>query len=84
LACTLDDHLQGITLISRGEDLAAATHVHRLLQALLDLDTPTYHHHSLLTDDTGKRFAKRDNSFTLRSLRADGMTAEEVKAMAFP
>jgi glutamyl-Q tRNA(Asp) synthetase len=84
LACTLDDHLQGITLVTRGEDLAAATHVHRLLQALLNLDSPTYHHHPLLTDETGKRFAKRDNSMTLRSLRAEGKTADEVRAMACP
>jgi glutamyl-Q tRNA(Asp) synthetase len=79
LACTLDDHLQGITLVSRGEDLTAATHVHRLLQALLDLESPTYHHHRLLTDDTGKRYAKRDKSLTLRSLRADGKIAEDVR-----
>ena len=82
LACTLDDHLQGITLVSRGEDLAAATHVHRLLQALLNLDSPTYHHHLLLTDETGRRYAKRDKSVTLQSLRADGKTLEDVMAMA--
>lgn len=82
IACTLDDHLQGITLVSRGEDIAESTHVHRLLQALLNLDSPTYHHHRLLTDDTGKRYAKRDNSLTLRNLRAEGKTAEEVRAMA--
>ena len=82
LACTLDDHLQGITLVSRGEDLAAATHVHRLLQALLNLDSPTYHHHLLLTDETGRRYAKRDKSVTLQSLREDGKTLEDVMAMA--
>ena len=64
------------------EVVAAATHVHRLLQALLNLDSPTYHHHLLLTDETGRRYAKRDKSVTLQSLRADGKTLEDVMAMA--
>ena len=82
LAVTVDDALQGVTLVTRGEDLFAATNIHRLLQALLDLPTPRYLHHRLLTDAAGKRFAKRDKAQTLRSLREAGKTAAEVMAMA--
>jgi glutamyl-Q tRNA(Asp) synthetase len=85
LAVTLDDHLQGVTLVTRGEDLFEATHVHRLLQALLGLDMPDYHHHRLLLDDSGKRFAKRDRAVGLKDLRARGATPAEVRALAgFP
>lgn len=85
LAVSVDDALQGVTLITRGDDLFAASHVHRLLQALLDLPVPDYHHHRLLTDENGKRFAKRDRSLTLQALRAAGHTAVAVRAMAgFP
>lgn len=69
LAVTVDDHIQGITLVTRGEDLFHASHLHRLLQELLGLDVPQYHHHGLLFDDEGKRFAKRDNAVTLQHLR---------------
>ena len=82
LAVTVDDHLQGVTLVTRGEDLVASTHVHRLLQALLGLGVPEYRHHRLLTDASGRRFAKRDRALTLRALRADGRTPDEVRAMA--
>lgn len=82
LAVTLDDALQGITLVTRGEDLLDATHVHRLLQALLDLPTPDYQHHGLLRDEDGKRLAKRDQSIAIRDLRAAGHSAGEVCAMA--
>ncbi len=82
LAVSVDDHRQGVTLVTRGEDLFAATHVHRLLQALLRLDTPRYHHHRLLTTDGGERFAKRDKSQTIRSLREAGKTPNEVREMA--
>jgi glutamyl-Q tRNA(Asp) synthetase len=82
LAVTVDDHLQGVTLVTRGEDLFAATHVHRLLQALLDLAVPEYQHHRLLADAAGKRFAKRDRALTLRALRAAGRTPAEVRALA--
>lgn len=82
LAVTLDDALQGVTLVTRGLDLFAASHVHRLLQALLGLPVPEWHHHRLLTDETGRRFAKRDKSLTLRALREAGKTAEQVRAMA--
>ena len=82
LAVTVDDAIQGVTLVTRGRDLFGATHVHRLLQALLDLPTPRYWHHRLLTDASGKRFAKRDRSLTLRALREAGKTPAEVRAMA--
>lgn len=85
LAVTIDDALQGVTLVTRGEDLFAATHVHRLLQALLGLPTPEYHHHRLLADDSGRRLAKRDRAATLRGLREAGRSPAEVRAMAgFP
>ena len=84
LAVTVDDHLQGVTLVTRGDDLFAATHVHRLLQALLGLDVPVWHHHGLLVDDTGRRYAKRDRALTVRSLREAGKTPDEVRAMAWP
>lgn len=79
LACTLDDHIQNVTLVTRGEDLYPATHVHRLLQALLGLDTPNYHHHRLMTDDSGTRFAKRDQALTIRALREQGLSPNEVR-----
>ena len=78
LSATVDDHLQGVTLVTRGEDLFASTHVHRLLQALLGFETPDYHHHRLLADAAGRRYAKRDRSATLRALRAQGKTADEI------
>lgn len=79
LCVTLDDHIQGITHVTRGEDLFYASHLHRLLQALLDLDVPQYHHHGLLLDKEGKRFAKRNQSVTLQSLREDqNMTPQDI------
>jgi glutamyl-Q tRNA(Asp) synthetase len=81
LAVTLDDALQGVTLVTRGEDLAPVTDIHRLLQALLDLDVPEYHHHRLLTDAAGRRLAKRDLAATLRELRAAGHTPEDIRRM---
>jgi len=81
LACTWDDALQGVTLVTRGEDLFSATHVHRLLQALLNLPTPHYHHHGLLLGADGRKFSKRDQAPTLRSLRAAGTTPADVRAM---
>jgi glutamyl-Q tRNA(Asp) synthetase len=82
LAVTVDDHLQGVTLVTRGEDLFPSTHVHRLLQCLLGYDAPQYAHHPLLTDENGRRFAKRDRSLTLRALRESDRSAEEVRARA--
>lgn len=82
LSVTIDDHLQDVTLVTRGEDLFPATHVHRVLQALLGLDTPTYRHHGLLSAPDGRRLAKRDKAQTLRSLREAGLSAAEVRKMA--
>ena len=82
LAVTVDDALQGVTLVTRGADLFGATNVHRLLQALLDLPAPRYRHHRLLTDAQGKRFAKRDRALTLRALRESGKTPAAIRAMA--
>jgi glutamyl-Q tRNA(Asp) synthetase len=78
LCVTHDDAAQGVTLVPRGEDLKPATHLHRLLQALLGWPTPVYAHHRLLTDAYGRRLAKRDRAMTLRELRASGATAEEI------
>jgi glutamyl-Q tRNA(Asp) synthetase len=75
---TVDDHLQGVTLVTRGEDLLPSTHVHGLLQRLLGYETPRYAHHKLLTDADGRRFAKRDKSLTLRALRDSGITPAQV------
>jgi glutamyl-Q tRNA(Asp) synthetase len=81
LAVTVDDHLQGVTLVTRGADLFDATHVHRLLQTLLGFETPEYQHHRLLTDSAGRRLAKRDGDITIRALRAANYTPAEVRAM---
>ncbi len=78
LSVTHDDHLQGITLVTRGEDLLPSTHVHVLLQKLLDYATPLYAHHRLLTAPDGKRLAKRDRSLTIKSLRDGGRSPEDV------
>jgi glutamyl-Q tRNA(Asp) synthetase len=82
LAVTVDDAAQGVTLVTRGVDLFAATHVHRLLQALLQLPVPAYAHHPLLTDAAGRRYAKRDRALTLAALRGDGRSAAAVRAMS--
>jgi glutamyl-Q tRNA(Asp) synthetase len=78
LAVTLDDALQGVTLVTRGVDLFTATHIHRLLQALLSLPTPAYRHHPLLTDAAGRRLAKRDKALTVRAMRDAGMSAAAI------
>ncbi len=79
LASVHDDALQGVTHVIRGQDLFHATHLHRLLQTLLDLPAPVYRHHKLITDETGKRFAKRDRSVTLKTLREAGVTLAELR-----
>jgi len=85
LAVVVDDAAQDVTLVTRGEDLLPATHVHRVLQSLLDLPEPDYAHHALLTDSTGRRFAKRDRSLTLQAMREAGTSAAGVRAEAgFP
>ncbi|MEM8936835.1 MAG: tRNA glutamyl-Q(34) synthetase GluQRS [Pseudomonadota bacterium] len=80
LAATLDDALQGVTHVIRGEDLRAAAHMHRLLQALLDLPTPVYRHHRLITDPAGKRLAKRDHAATLQAWRERGASPAALRA----
>jgi glutamyl-Q tRNA(Asp) synthetase len=80
LASVWDDAHQGVSDVIRGVDLIEAPHLHVLLQRLLDLPTPNYHHHKLITDDTGKRLAKRDQAATLRALRAAGVTPAQVRA----
>jgi glutamyl-Q tRNA(Asp) synthetase len=82
LAVTVDDALQGVTLVTRGVDLFEATAIHRLLQELLRLPAPRYRHHSLVTDAAGRRLAKRDHAATIRSLREAGKTAAEVIELA--
>ena len=79
---SVDDAAQGVTLVTRGADLFESTHIHRVLQALLGLPTPDYHHHGLITDDAGKRLAKRHDALSLRTLRAHGHTADQVRTMA--
>jgi glutamyl-Q tRNA(Asp) synthetase len=82
LAVTVDDAIQGVTLVTRGADLLHATHIHRILQALLGLPEPDYKHHRLLAGADGKRFAKRDRSLTIEALRETGKSPAEVRAMA--
>ena len=81
LSVVLDDAVQGITHVVRGQDLFEATRIHVLLQALLDLPTPLYHHHSLIRDDAGKRLAKRDDARAIAKFRADGLSAAEIRTM---
>jgi glutamyl-Q tRNA(Asp) synthetase len=80
LAVTLDDAAQGVTDVVRGLDLFASTHIHRLLQALLGLPTPAYHHHPLLTDANGNRLAKRHNAPSLAALREGGADPKALVA----
>ena len=72
LAATMDDATDGISLVTRGADLFAASHIHRLLQALLGLPVPTWHHHGLLMDTAGRKLAKRRNSSSLADRRRAG------------
>ncbi len=72
LAATLDDATDGVSVVTRGLDLFAATHVHRLLQALLGLRVPVWHHHLLLVEPDGRKLAKRRGSLALADLRRDG------------
>ncbi len=79
LAVVVDDAFQGITLVTRGNDLFAATHVQRLLQALLDLPVPAYAHHRLILDEAGRKFSKRDRAVTLESLREQGLSPADIR-----
>ncbi|MDE2582813.1 MAG: tRNA glutamyl-Q(34) synthetase GluQRS [Rhodospirillales bacterium] len=82
LCVTHDDARQGVSLVTRGEDLRPATDLHRLLQSLMGWPEPAYAHHRLLTDPSGRRLAKRDRAVTLRVLRAEGVSPGEVRARA--
>lgn len=79
LAVVVDDAAQGITEVTRGEDLFAATPLHVALQRLLDLPTPAYHHHRLIRDENGKRLAKRDDARALAKYRADGLSPADIR-----
>lgn len=81
LSVVLDDAAQGVTHVVRGQDLFEATRIHVLLQALLGLPTPVYHHHRLIRDDTGKRLAKRDDARAISKYRAEGVSAGQIRAM---
>lgn len=81
LSVVVDDAAQGITLVTRGKDLLDSTHIHILLQRLLDLPTPRYHHHRLIRDDAGKRLAKRDDARALRLFRQEGATPGDIRQM---
>jgi len=80
LAVVIDDARQGISDVIRGEDLRPHTGIHRILQYLLDLPSPRYHHHPLLRDANGKRLAKREQATELRALRAAGVRPERLRA----
>lgn len=81
LSVVVDDAAQGITLVTRGKDLLDSTWIHVLLQKLLHLPTPRYHHHRLIRDETGKRLAKRDDARALRLYRDEGATPADIRRM---
>jgi len=81
LAVVIDDARQGITHVTRGRDLFAATDLHRLLQVLLELPAPLYHHHRLLTDDEGRKLSKSAADTGLSNLRASGVPAREIRTL---
>jgi glutamyl-Q tRNA(Asp) synthetase len=81
LAVVVDDARQGITDVVRGQDLFWSTSVHRVLQALLGLPAPTYHHHRLILDAEGKKLSKSTRATALRSLREGGATAADIRRM---
>ncbi|WP_024353596.1 tRNA glutamyl-Q(34) synthetase GluQRS [Brevundimonas naejangsanensis] len=80
LAVTHDDALQGVSHVIRGQDLFEATHIQRLIQALMGWPAPVYRHHRLLAGPDGRRYAKRDRSVTLAELRAGGLTPDRLRA----
>ena len=79
LAVVADDAWQGVTHVTRGRDLYAATDLHRLLQVLLDLPEPIYHHHRLITDESGRKLAKTARDTSLRALREQEVALTEVR-----
>ena len=80
LAVVVDDAFQNVTLVTRGEDLLASTHIQRVLQALLGLPAPAYAHHRLILDAAGKKLSKRDGAETLAALREAGATPSDIRA----
>ena len=82
LSVVVDDALQNVTHVTRGRDLYAATDIHRLLQVLLGLPAPLYHHHALLLDESGSKLSKSNKSKALASLRGDGASPQDIRAMA--
>lgn len=82
LSVVVDDAAQGVTHVIRGEDLLESTPIHRLLQALLELPVPVWHHHSLVRDEAGKRLAKRNDACAIRTCREAGLTPEDVRRLA--
>ena len=81
LAVTIDDAAQGVTQVVRGMDLRAATSIHRLLQELLGLPEPDYHHHRLVLDEDGRKLSKSIASTSLRELRASGVTPLDIRKL---
>lgn len=81
LSVVLDDAAQGITHVVRGQDLFEATKIHVVLQSLLGLPTPIYHHHRLIRDDNAQRLAKRDDARAISKYRQDGLTPQDIKGM---
>ncbi|MCB9996441.1 MAG: tRNA glutamyl-Q(34) synthetase GluQRS [Rhodospirillales bacterium] len=82
LSVTIDDHVQGVTVVTRGDDLFYASHLHRLLQELLGLNVPEWHHHPFLTDEDGERLAKRNHAITIQHYReAEGKTPQDIMEM---
>jgi glutamyl-Q tRNA(Asp) synthetase len=79
IAVVVDDALQHVTHVTRGQDLFEATHIHRLLQALLGLPAPLYHHHRLIGDELGRKLSKSAGDRSLRSLRESGLTAAAMR-----
>lgn len=78
LSVVIDDAMDRVSLVTRGDDLRDSTHVHAILQALLDLPSPAYLHHPLVNDAAGNRLAKRDDARSIVSLREDGISAQEI------
>jgi glutamyl-Q tRNA(Asp) synthetase len=79
LSVVVDDALQGVNLITRGNDLFASTHVHRVLQGLLDYPVPIYHHHRLIEDEHGVRLAKRHEAEPIKDFRTRGLSPADLR-----
>ena len=79
LCVVVDDAIQGVTDIVRGEELLAASAIHRVLQILLQLPEPRYHHHALIRDEAGRKLSKSDHDTTLAEIRVSGVTADDTR-----